>query len=109
MLPKHTSLATRVLHLTSFKHLKELLNKIGHVSYDEMHAVSSRTAKEVLTQKEAFGTVIPTNIKPGAFVQIGADNNDLNEETLDDKNTTHATKMVIYQNKMFGPDPSPPQ
>ena len=49
------------------------------------------------------------NIKPGAFVQIGTDNNDLNEETLDDKNTTHATTMVIYQNKMFGPDPSPPQ
>ena len=51
MLPKHTSLATCVLHLASFKHLRELLNKIVHVSYDEMHAVSLRTAKEVLTQK----------------------------------------------------------
>lgn len=107
-LPKHTSLAICVHHLTSSKRLIELLNRMGHcVSYDEMRAVNTSIAEEVLTQVEAFGTVIPTNIKPGAFVQIAADNNDLNEETLDGKNTTHATTMVIYQNKMFGPDPPP--
>ena len=41
------------------------------------------------------------------FVQIAANNNDLNEEALDGKNTTHATTMVIYQNKTFGPDHPP--
>jgi len=81
---------------------------MGHcVSNEEIPAANTSIAEEVLAQVEAFGTVIPTNIKPGAFVQIAADNNDLNEETLDGKNTTHATTTVIYQNKMFGPDPPP--
>ena len=107
-LPKHTSLAMCVHHLTSSKRLIELLNRMGHcVSYDEMRAVNTSIAEEVLAKVEAFGTVIPTNIKPGTFVQIAADNNDLNEETLDGKNTTHVTTMVIYQNKTFGPDPPP--
>ena len=107
-LPKHTSLAIFVNHLTSSKRLIELLNRMGHcVSYDEMRAVNTSIAEDVLAQVEAFGTVIPTNIKPGAFVQMAADDNDLNEETLDGKNTAHATTKVIYQNKMFGPDPPP--
>ena len=105
-LPKQTSLAMCVHHLTSCKRLIELLNRIGHcVSYDEMRAVNTSIAGEVLAKVEEFGTVIPTNIKPGAFVQIAANNNDLNEEALDGKNTTHATTMVIYRNKTFGPDP----
>ena len=108
-LPKHTSLAMCVHHLTSSKRLIELLNRMGHcVAYDEMRAVNTSIAEEVLAKVEEFGTVIPTNIKPGAFVQIAANNNDLNEEALDGKNTTHATTLVIYQNKTFGPDPSPP-
>ena len=42
------------------------------------------------------------------FVQFAADNNDLNEDTLDGKHTTHATTMVAYQRKAFGPE-LPPQ
>ena len=72
-LPKHTSLAISVHHLTSSKRLIELLNRMGHcVSYDEMRAVNTSIAEDVLAQVEAFGTVISTNIKPGAFVQIAA-------------------------------------
>ncbi|CAH3175616.1 unnamed protein product [Porites evermanni] len=107
-LPKHTSLAICVHHLTTSKRLIELLNRMGHcVSYDEMRAVNTSIAEDVLAKAEEFGTVIPTVIKAGSFVQIAADNNDLNEETIDGKNTTHATTMVIYQNRTFGPDPPP--
>ena len=99
-LPKHTSLAMCVHHLTSSKWLIELLNRKGHcVSYDEMPAVNTSIAEDILAKAEEFGTVIPTVIKAGSFVQIAADNNDFNEETLDGKNTTHATTMVIYQKK----------
>ena len=42
-----------------------------------------------------------------SFIQLAADNNDFNEETLDGKNTTHATTMVVYQRKPFGPEPTP--
>ena len=63
-----------VHHLTSSKHLIELLNRMGHcVSYDEMRAVNTSIAEEVRAKVKAFRTVIPTNIKPG--------NNNLNEET----------------------------
>ena len=97
-----------VHHLTSSKRLIELLNRMGHcVSYDQMRAVNTSIAEEVLVKVEEFGTVIPTNIKPGAFVQIAANTNDLNEEAMDGKNTTHATTMVICHNKTFGPDPPP--
>ena len=83
-LPKHTSLAMCVHHLTSSKRLIELLNRMGHcVSYDERCAVNTSIAEEVLAKIEEFGTLIPTNIKPGAFVQIAANNNDLNEEALE--------------------------
>ena len=79
---------------------------MGHcVSYDEMRAMNTSIAQDVLAKAEEFSTVIPTVIKAGSFVQIAADNNDLNEETLYGKNTMHATTMVIYQKRTFGPDP----
>ena len=40
-------------------------------------------------------------------MQLADDNNDLNEETIDGKNTTHATTMVVYQRKVFGPELPP--
>ena len=64
---------------------------MGHCcSYDEMRAVDTSIALEVLAHAEEHGTVIPSNISPGPVVQIAADNNDFTEETLDGKNTTHA-------------------
>lgn len=62
-------------------------------------------AEEVLAKVEAFGSVISTNIKPSIFVQFAVSNNDLNEETPHRKNTTHATKMVVYQKKTSCLDP----
>ena len=41
------------------------------------------------------------------FVQVAGDNNDINEETLDGKQTTHATTLVLYQRKQQGPKPKP--
>ncbi|EDO31927.1 predicted protein [Nematostella vectensis] len=67
------------------KQIVSLLNRMGHSSsYDDLKAVDTSLAMEE-----------------------HADNNDLNEETLDGKNTTHATTMVVYQRKVFGPDPPP--
>ena len=82
---------------------------MGHSSsYDELQAVDARLATEVLAKVETYGTVIPTNITPGSFVQFAADNNDLKEETIDGKKNTHATTMVVYQpRRAFGPEPPP--
>lgn len=104
--PKHVGLAISTHHLTSSKQMITLLNRMGHcISYDEMKSVDASLATEVLAQSEEYGTVLPSNIVPGSFVQMGSDNNDFNDETVDGKNTTHVTTMVVYQKKPFGPEP----
>ena len=62
-------------------------------------------AAQILKQ---HGVIVPSNLSPGVFVQFATDNNDLNEDTLDGKHTTHATTRVPYQRKAFGPE-LPPQ
>ena len=37
------------------------------------------------------------------MLEITGDNNDINEETIDEKRTTHATTLVVYQRDGFGP------
>ena len=71
----------------------------------KVQAVDTSLAIEVTGLVEQMGTVIPSNISPGPFIQVAADNNDANEETLDGKNTTHATTIVVYQCKQYGPQP----
>ena len=58
-------------------------------------------------RSQQTGVVIPSNITAGPFVQFAADNNDFNEETLDGKQTTHATTLVVYQRQPFGPKLQP--
>ena len=67
--------------------------------------MDTSTANEIIAKSSQRGVVIPSNITPGPFIQIAADNNDLNEETLDGKGTTHATIMALFQRKQYGPKP----
>ena len=107
-LPKHVGLAMSVRHMTGSKQLVSILNRMGHCSsYDEIESVDTGLAKEILAKSQDCGTVIPSNISPGAFIQFAADNNDLNEETLDGKRMTHAMTLVVYQKKPFVPMPPP--
>jgi hypothetical protein len=81
-----------------------MLNRMGHSSsYDDVEAIDTSLAHEILARSEVHGVVVPSNISPGVFVQVAGDNNDINEETLDGKSTTHATTLVLYQKGQFGP------
>jgi hypothetical protein len=96
-----------VKHITGSKQLVTLLNRMGHCSsYVEIEQVETSLANESLARSKTSGVIIPTNIYPGVFIQMAADNNDINEETLDGKKTTHATTMAIYQRKQYGPKPA---
>jgi hypothetical protein len=102
-LPKHVSLAVSVRHLTGSKQLITLLNRMGHCSsYEDVEVIDTGLANEVLAMSEGNRCVIPSNISPGVFMHAAADNNDINEETLDGKNTTHATTHVVYQRSQPG-------
>ena len=106
-LPKQVGLAMCVKHLTGSKQLITLLNRMGHCSsYEEIAQVETSLANESLARSDYSGVLIPTNINPGAFIQMAADNNDINEETIDGKNTTHATTLAIYQRQQYGPMPA---
>ena len=73
-LPKQISLAMVVHHLTGSKVLITLINRMGHCSsYDELQAVDTSLAIQVLAKAEEYGTVVPSIISPGLFVQIAAD------------------------------------
>jgi len=77
---------------------------MGHCSsYDEVQAIDTSQVIEVTALVEQMGTIILSNISLGPFIQIAVDNNDINEEKLDGKNTTHATAIVVYQHKQYGP------
>jgi len=77
---------------------------MGHCSsYDDVEIVNTAWAREMEARSQQTGVVIPSNITPGPFVQFAADNNDFNEETLDGKQTTNATMLVMYQRQPFGP------
>ena len=105
--PKHASLAMSVRHLTGSKQLIKILNRMGHCcSYDETKVIDTSLAKESLAKAEETGVVIPYNITPGKFIQFAGDNNDINEETLDGKQTTHATTLLIYQRGEFTDAPT---
>ena len=80
---------------------------MGHCSsYDEIEAVDTSLEIELLARAESNGVIIPSNILPGGIIQAAADN-DIKEEILDGKRTTHATAIILFQRCQFGPLPKP--
>ena len=61
-----------------------MLNKMAHCSsYEEVEIINTCLAKEIIAKSEETGVTIPSNIFLGNFVQMAADNNEINEETID--------------------------
>ena len=89
-----------VKHKTNSKPLIiTMLNHAGHgVCYESLRNIdksfAERNERNVITPE----LVIPSNIvSGGGFIHGAADNVDIIEETLDGRETTHATSMVLYQ------------
>ena len=96
--PKHIGLAIAVKSETGNSSLITMLNKLGHTSsYSTLERMETSLGSMYMEQYLRDGVVIPACIHRGLFVQVAADNNDLQEETIDGKNTTHSTAIVIYQ------------
>ena len=94
--------------MTGSKLLVTMLNRFGHCCpYDDISVVDTSLALDIIASSENLGAVVPPNVTPGVFVQVAGDNNDINDETLDGKQTTHATTLVVYQRKQQGPKPKP--
>ena len=97
--PKHIGLANTLHQATRSKDLVQLLHKAGHcLSYEQMLQVDTALAENSLhSLDQDTGANVPANIVPNEFVHFTADNIDILDETLDGKNTFHATQRAAWQ------------
>ena len=97
--PKHIGLGNTLHQATRSKDLVELFNKAGHcLSYEQVLQVDTSLAESTLkSMDQATGAIIPPNIVANEFIHYTADNIDILDETLDGKNTFHATQMATWQ------------
>lgn len=97
--PKHIGLANTLHQATRSKDLVGLFHKAGHcLSYEQVLQVDTSLAEHTLKSMDlATGAVIPSNIVANKFIHYTADNIDILDETLDGKNTFHATQMAVWQ------------
>ena len=107
-MPKHVALGIAVRHMARSKEFITMLSRMGQCSsYDDVEAMDTSIANEIIAKSDIFGVVLPSNNSTGVFVQVAGDNNDINEDTLDGKRTSNATTLVLFQRGQFGPAPKP--
>ena len=84
---------------TRSKKLVELFHNAGHViSYNRVLRYDTAMAEATLeTLDLETGAVVPRNLVFGRFVHFSGDNIDINDATLDGKNTFHATQLAAWQ------------
>ena len=80
---------------------------MGHCSsYEKLDVVDTSLPNKMLAKWDPTGVTIPSNILPGGLVQMATVNN-INDETIDGKNTMHTTTIIVHQLKQFRPMPLP--
>ena len=81
-MPKHVALGIAVRHTKRSKQLITMFSRMGPCSsYDEIEAMDTSTANEIIANSEIIGVILPSNISTCVFEQVAADNND-NMKTL---------------------------
>ena len=98
-MPKHIGLGSTLHQATRSRKLVELFNKAGHIlSYQQILTLDTSLAQNTLdTMNKENGAVIPPNLKRDSFIHFTADNIDINDSSLDGKNTFHATQVAAWQ------------
>ena len=84
--------------ITLSKDLVNLFNKAGHcLCYEQILQVDTSLAENTLkTLDQATGATIPSNMMANKFIHYTCDNIDILDETLDGKNTFHATQLAAW-------------
>ena len=98
---KHLALPLTVRQLTRSEQVVHLLNQFGHgCSSSKLLEYETALAEDLIRQNESEDCHIPSNIDPDLPVIFCWDNNDLIEETLTGKGTTHCTNGIVVQRKL---------
>ena len=98
--PFNLGLVLQLYHGYGSKHLIEILHAFGIcASYTEVRQFLTSAANHEIAKTEV--SCIPYGISPkpldSDFIQEGADNIDLNTETIDEKNTMHYMARAVFQ------------
>ena len=94
---KHTLLGLGLGTLTGYKLILRILNRLGHsMSYEEVKALETEFAFSAETNDQDAPDGIDLN--PNRGTGLAWDNYDVNMDTIDGKDTLHATVGICYQN-----------
>ena len=105
--PKHIGLTSTLHQATRSKDLVNIFHRAGHcLSYKQLLQVDTALANDTLQSVDhTTGAVIPKNFIENEFIHFTADNIDILDESLDGKNTFHATQLAAYQ-RSTGKEPN---
>ena len=67
------------------------------MSYHDILKLDTALAENTLQTMSTDRSVLPPNLVKDHFVHFSADNIDINDRTLDGKNTFHATQVATWQ------------
>lgn len=99
----HVGLGLHLYHMIPSKHILDTLWQLGLTcSYNDVRQLTTALAKREISDKD--DTYVPENLNKiecgkQNYIHASIDNFDLNEETIDGKNTTHCMAMVVFQKK----------
>ena len=95
--PKHIALPGSVKSMTDSAELVTILNRLGHgVSYSKLEEYETAVAEKQIERQQG-GIVLPSNCYHNIPATLAWDNNDLLEETLSGRGTTHCTNGIVIQ------------
>lgn len=78
--------------------LVELFHRAGHIlSYEQILKLDTALAENTLESINKDNDAVPPNLTFGRFTHFTADNIDVNDSTLDGKNTFHATQVAAWE------------
>ena len=97
--PKHIGLGSTLHQVTRSKQLVDLFHKAGNIlSYKQILKIDTALTQETpASMKNDNGAVVPPNLNAAIFTHFTADNIDINDSSLDGKNTFHAIQVAAWQ------------
>ena len=82
-MPKHVVLGIAVRRMKRSKQLITMFSRMGPCSsYDDVEAMDTSIANEIIANNDIFGVVLPSNISTCVFVQVAGDYNDRYEDVM---------------------------
>ena len=89
--------------MTGSAELVTILNRLGHgVSYSKLEEYETAVGEKQIERQQG-GIVLPSNCYHNIPATLAWDNNDLLEETLSGRGTTHCTNGIVIQRQAQGP------